>query len=383
MIYLDHAATSFPKPEEVYAFMDRFYRSHGVNPGRAGYDLSREAGDLVDDTRRRLTSLFRGSDWRRLCFGANATDAMNLVVSGMVGEGDHVVTTVLEHNSVLRPLEHARLSRRVEVDHVACAPSGTLDPDEVARRFRRNTRLVVVNHASNVIGTVQPVAEIGARCRRAGIPFVIDASQSAGLVDIDVERMNADVVVFTGHKSLMGPTGIGGLYVREGVEIAITRAGGTGVRSARRTHLEEYPYRLEYGTVNLLGVAGLNAGVRWVSERGVESLREHGMRLWTRLRGGIAAVRGVTLHAADGGGERIPVLAFNIAGFEADETGPLFDVDHGVLCRTGLHCAPLVHEFLGTAKSGAIRFSPGPFVTEADVDAAVAAVADVAAIRNP
>jgi len=383
MIYLDHSATSFPKPEEVYTFMDGFYRARGVNPGRSGYDLCREAGEMVDDTRKLLTRLFHGTDWNRLCFSYNATDALNLVIQGMLGRGDHVVTSVLEHNSVLRPIHHASLHEGVEVDHVPCDRDGFVDPDDVRRRFRKNTRLVIVNHASNVIGTVQPIGEIGAHCREAGIPFAIDASQTAGVIPIDVEAMNVDVVVFTGHKSLMGPTGIGGLYVREGVEVRLTRAGGTGVRSAVKTHLEEYPYRLEYGTINLLGVAGLNAGARWVRDRGIDRIHEQEMRLMTLLRDGVKEIKGVTTYCQDDLTRHIAVFLFNIAGFEADETGPLFDVDHDIACRTGLHCAPLVHEHLGTAGiHGAIRFSIGPFNTESDVRSAIAAVRDVASLRN-
>jgi cysteine desulfurase family protein len=383
MIYLDNSATSYPKPEPVYAFMDGFYRSHGVNPGRSGFDLCREAGEMVDETRRLLTGLFHGQDPNRLCFGSNATDALNLVFSGLLRAGDHVITTNLEHNSVLRPLHHLQLSKGVEVDHVPCDAAGFVDPAEFERRFKPNTRLVVVNHASNVIGTIQPIGEIGALCRAAGIPFAVDASQTAGMLPIDVEAQNVDILVFTGHKALMGPTGIGGLYVREGIELALSRAGGTGVRSAVKTHLAEYPYRLEYGTLNLLGVAGLHAGVTWVGSEGLEAIHEREMRLCTLLRDGVRDIEGVTTYCQDDLSRHIPVFLFNIRGFEAGATGPLFDVDHGVACRTGLHCAPLVHEHLGTTDvHGAIRFSLGPFNTVEHVEAAIAAVADIAAMRN-
>lgn len=381
MIYLDHSATSFPKPEAVYTSMDGFYRARGVNPGRSGYDLCREAGEMVDETRKLLTRLFNGTDWNRLCFGYNATDALNLVIQGMLSRGDHAVTTVLEHNSVLRPLHYLTLHEGVEVDHVPCGRDGFVDPDDVRRRFRKNTRLVIVNHASNVLGTIQPIAEIGALCKEAGIPFAIDASQTAGVVPIDVQAMNVDVVVFTGHKSLMGPTGIGGLYVREGVEVRQTRAGGTGVRSAQKTHLEEYPYRLEYGTTNLLGVVGLNAGVKWLLDQGIDRIHEQEMGLMTLLRDGVKDIKGVTTYCQDDLARHIAVFPFNIAGFESDETGPLFDVDHDIACRTGLHCAPLVHERLGTSH-GAIRFSLGPFNTESDVRAAIDAVMDIASLRR-
>ena len=383
MIYLDHSATSYPKPEEVYLFMDRFHRSHGVNPGRSGFDLGREAGELVDDTRKLLTELFHGTDPDRLCFGSNATDALNLVISGLLTAGDHVITTNLEHNSVLRPLYHRKLFHSVEVEYVSCDSEGFVDPDEFKRRFRDNTRLVVVTHASNVIGTIQPVREIGAHCREAGIPLVVDASQTAGVVPLDIEEQNIDVVVFTGHKSLMGPMGIGGLYVREGLEIGLSRAGGTGVRSAVKTHLGEYPYRLEYGTLNLPGVAGLHAGVKWVRSRGLGAIHEKEMQLCAMLRDGVAKIEGVTTYCQDDLTDHIAVLLFNIRGFEAGATGPLFDVDHDLACRTGLHCAPLIHDALGTSGiHGAIRFSIGPFNRVDEIQAAIAAVADIASMRN-
>ena len=383
MIYLDNSATSFPKPEVVYRFMDETYRSHGVSPGRSGFDLGLEAGRLLDGTRGLLTGLVGGKDPNRLCFGHNATDALNLLIAGCLSDGDHVITTNLEHNSVLRPLHSLQRRCGVEVDVVPCDGAGFVSPDDVKRRFRKDTRLVIVNHASNVIGTIQPVREIGAHCREAGIPFAIDASQSAGLVPIDVDEMNVDVVVFTGHKALMGPTGIGGLYVGEGVDIAMTRAGGTGVRSAARGHLPEYPYRLEYGTINVLGVAGLNAGVRWVTEQGIETIHAREMRLLTLLRDGVSDIKGVTTYCQADLSGHIGVFLFNIRGFEAGATSPLFDVDHDIACRTGLHCAPLIHDHLGTATmGGAIRFSAGPFTTEDDIHRAIAAVEDISSMRN-
>ena len=383
MIYLDNSATSFPKPELVYTFMDSFYRSHGVSPGRSGFDLGLEAGAMVDETRRLLTEMFNGTDPNRLCFTSNATDALNLVINGMLGARDHVLTTNLEHNSVLRPLHHLSQSDALDVEHVPCDSRGFVDPDEFKKRFKANTRLVIVTHASNVIGTVQPIKQIGAHCKEAGIPFAIDASQSAGVLPIDIEDQNVDIVVFTGHKALQGPTGIGGLYVRDGIQIAHTRAGGTGVRSAVKTHLEEYPYRLEYGTTNLLGVAGLNAGVKWVQQQGLDLLREREMRLTTQLRDGVRDIPGVTTYCQDDLTDHIAVFLFNIKGFEAGATSPLFDVDHDIACRTGLHCAPLIHDQLGTTTlHGAVRFSLGPFNTEQHIQAAIAAVQDVASMRN-
>jgi len=272
LIYLDNGATSFPKPPQVYEFMDRFYRSFGVNPGRSGYDLCLEAGSVVEETRKMLTRFFNGKNSDRLCFAYNSTDALNLIISGLLRSGDHAISTTIEHNSVLRPLYHLWKYAGLEVDYVPFDSRGFVDPGDFPKRFKPNTRLVVVNHASNVIGTVQPVKEIGRCCRERGIPFAVDASQSAGKIPIDIEAMNIDIVAFTGHKSLLGPTGIGGLYVREGVDIRHTRAGGTGVRSAQRTHLDEYPYRLEYGTPNTLGIAGLQAGLKWIEKQGLQSI---------------------------------------------------------------------------------------------------------------
>lgn len=381
LIYLDNGATSFPKPEEVYAFMNTFYRNFGVNPGRSGYDLCLEAGAVVDETRRLLTTFFNGTDSDRLCFSYNSTDALNLIIFGMLQPGDHAISTTIEHNSVLRPLYH--LSQNgVEVDYIPFDGAGFVDPDEIKKKFRSNTKLVIVNHASNVIGTVQPIREIGKYCREAGIPFAIDASQSAGKIPIDMEEQYLDVVAFTGHKSLLGPTGIGGLYVREGIEIRHTRAGGTGVRSADRAHLDEYPWRLEYGTGNTLGIAGLNAGVKWILAKGLSAIHKHEMHLAEMLRDGLAAIPGVTLYCQDDLKNHIAVLAFNIDGIEASEVGTLIDVNHNIACRTGLHCAPLAHDQLGTTEiHGSVRFGIGPFNTEEHIQAAIEAVSDTVAFK--
>lgn len=379
MIFLDNAATSFPKPESVYKFMDAFFRRSGVNPGRSGYDMCMEAGELLDNTRKLLCAFFNGTDPNRLCFGYNSTDALNLIVFGLLGKGDHAVTTTIEHNSVLRPLYHQEKYGGVEVDRVPFDNAGFVPPEDIARRFKKNTRLVVVNHGSNVIGTVQPVREIGRLCRERGILLAVDASQTAGKLPIDVRADNIDVLAFTGHKSLLGPTGIGGLYVGEGVSIRHTRAGGTGVRSAEHLHLEEYPYRLEYGTPNIMGVAGLSAGVKWIQDKGMEAIEAHEMGLTTELRDGLRAVEGVVLYCQDELKNHLSVLTFNILGMEAGDTGTILDVDHNIACRTGLHCAPLVHEQLGTDKiKGSVRFGIGPFNTRDDIRAAIAAVADVA-----
>jgi len=379
LIYLDNGATSFPKPEEVYTFMDHFYRNFGVNPGRSGYDMCMEVGEIVEETRKMLTEFFNGTDPNRLCFSYNSTDALNLIIFGLLEKGDHAITTILEHNSVIRPLYHLSEFNGVEVDHISFDPNGFLDPADFKKRFKPNTKLVIINHASNVIGTVQPIKEIGRLCREKGILFAVDASQSAGKIPVDMEEQNLDIVAFTGHKSLLGPTGIGGLYVREGVEIKHTRAGGTGVRSAVRTHLYEYPYRLEYGTANTVGIAGLNAGLKWIKEKGLDNLHAHEMHLTEMLRNGLKEIEGVTMYCQEDLTDHISVLPFNIEGMEALNTGTILDVDYNIACRTGLHCAPLVHEQLDTVKlHGAVRFGIGPFNTEAHIETAILGVREIA-----
>jgi cysteine desulfurase family protein len=362
--------------------MDYFQRNFGVNPGRSGYDLCMEAGAIIDNTRRALTAFFNGTDYNRLCFSYNSTDALNLIIFGMLRSGDHAISTTIEHNSVLRPLYH--LSREgVQVDYVPFDGAGFVSPDEIRRRFRPNTRLVIVNHASNVIGTIQPIREIGRCCREAGIPFAIDASQSAGKIPIDMEEQFLDIVAFTGHKSLLGPTGVGGLYVREGIEIRHTRAGGTGVRSIERPHLGEYPFRLEYGTPNAVGIAGLSAGLKWILSKGLATIHGQEMKLAGMLRDGLSAIPGVTLYCQQDLADHIAVMAFNVDGMDAGDVGMMLDVDYNIACRTGLHCAPLVHEQLGTAAiRGAVRFGIGPFNTEEHIQAAIGAVRDIASLKR-
>lgn len=383
LIYLDNSATSFPKPQVVYDFMKEFYQTHGVSPGRSGFDKALEAENIVHGTRKLLTSLFNGTDPNRLSFCYNATDALNRIIMGMLSRGDHVISTNLEHNSVLRPLNHLARDGGVEVTWIPFDSKGYVDPDDVQKAFRKNTRLVIVNHSSNIIGTVQPVGEIGRRCRAAGIYFAVDASQSAGAVPIDVQAMCIDLLAFTGHKCLMGPTGIGGAYVGEGVPIRCTIFGGTGVRSLNPYHLDEFPYRMEAGTLNTVGVAGLNAGVKWVLEQGMDKIHDHEIQLWDRLRRGCQEIDGVTTYCADDTEHQNPVLSLNVSGLEAGDVGTMLDVDHGIATRTGLQCAPQVHVQLGTDKiHGTVRFSFGPFNRVEEIDAALGALREIASLKK-
>ncbi|HRZ42773.1 MAG TPA: aminotransferase class V-fold PLP-dependent enzyme [Bacteroidales bacterium] len=383
MIYLDNSATSFPKPESVYSFMDQFYRTHGVSPGRSGFDAAIETEEFVGATRRLLMNLFNGDDPNRLTFSYNASDSLNNIIQGLAMPGDHVITTCLEHNSVLRPLHHLELEGRITTTYLPFDGRGYIDPDDVRKAIRPNTKMMVLNHCSNVIGTVQLVGEVGKICRDHGVFLVVDTTQSAGALPIDMKAMCIDVVTFTGHKCLMGPTGIGGSYVNANVPVRCTRFGGTGVRSAQKTHLDEFPYRLEVGTLNMLGVAGLHAGVKWVLEQGMENLHRQEMVLWQHMVEGMRAIEGVILYCADSPENHNPVLSLNVKGMDSGDVGTILDVDYGIACRTGLQCAPRVHEVIGTDKiHGTVRLSIGPFNTAEHIDAAIEAVRDIASMKR-
>jgi cysteine desulfurase/selenocysteine lyase len=381
LIYLDNAATVWPKPENVYDYMLKFYRETGVNPGRSGFDLAIEAGSLLDRLRKRLTKFFNGDQDcpERLCFGYNATDALNLIIFGLLAEGDHVITTNCEHNSVIRPVNHLVRDRGVQATYIPFNDQGFIEPDVIRKAIRPNTKLVIVNHGSNVLGTVQPIAEIGKICREHNVLFAIDSAQTAGVIPIDMQAMNIDVLAFTGHKGLMGSTGIGGLCVRKHVDIRQTRAGGTGVRSAYPYHLEEYPWHMEFGTPNMVGVAALWAGQDWLDKNGVEKTHAREMELAQKLVDGLRPIEGVKLYCCDGLKNHLSTVSMNIEGLEAGDVGTMLDVDHNVATRTGLHCAPLVHEQLGLVPiHGAVRFSVGAFNTEAHIDTAIEGVRQIA-----
>ncbi|MDR1182774.1 MAG: aminotransferase class V-fold PLP-dependent enzyme [Bacteroidales bacterium] len=384
MIYLDNSATTFPKPDIMYDFMSDFYRKHGVNPGRSGFDAAIETEEIVFNTRRILTDLFNGGrDSNRLTFSYNATDSLNIILQGLSEKGDHVLATTLEHNSVLRPLYCMQQQGIIDVTYIPFDNAGYIDPDDIRKAIQPNTKFLICTHSSNVIGTVQPLSEIGKICKEAGIIFVVDGSQGAGAVQVDMQASNIDVYIFTGHKCLMGPTGIGGSYVREGIVIRQTRYGGTGVRSAYPAHLETYPYRLEAGTINLVGIAGLNAGVKWVLEKGIDNLHHQEILLWNKLRLALQEIDRVILYCATGIENQNPVLSFNIQGFEAADVGAMLDVDYNIACRTGLQCAPKVHQQLNTADiHGTVRLSLGPFNTEADIDTTIDAIKDIASITR-
>jgi cysteine desulfurase / selenocysteine lyase len=378
MVYLDNAATTFPKPASVLTRMVDIYRDIGVSPGRGGYDLATEAEDFVARTRDKLACFFDAPDPDRVAFTSNATDALNLAIQGMVSPGDHVVSTRLEHNSVLRPLYHQKLKGIIDYDLVDFGPDGLIDPDDIARAIKDNTTLVVVSHASNVIGTIQPVEEIARRCAERGVLLVIDAAQSAGVIPIRMQEWGLAGIAFTGHKSLLGPSGIGGLVLNRDVAIEPIRYGGTGVDSRSPVHTETFPHRLECGTLNLMGIIGLSLAIDYLEKEGIDRIHAREMGLLTRLRDGLRGLDNVSLYCADDLSRHTAVLLANAKGFHPDEAGAILDGDFEIAVRVGLHCAPLAHEGIGTYPQGGVRFSVGPFNTEADIDQAIEAMKHVA-----
>lgn len=390
LIYLDNAATTFPKPDGVHEAVRDFYSRYGVNPGRSGCDLGVNAEQMIHGTRQRLSVLFNRSlidaggekDPNRLVFTMNATMSLNLIIHGTTGPGDHIVTTTVEHNSVLRPVNH-RVRDGAEADFVSPDGEGRVDPEDIRRAIRKNTKLVVVNHGSNVTGVVQDLKAIGEVCREEGVPLAVDCAQTAGVLPIDMAECGISFVAFTGHKGLLAPTGTGGICVADDAEIRSTLFGGTGVRSAHPYHLDEFPYRLEAGTQNLAGIAGLAAGLDWIEERGVESIHAHEMELLATLQEGLESIPGVHLHGTRDLGGRVAVLSVTVDHYDPSDVGTILDVEYGIQTRTGLQCAPLIHEHMGTAPRGTVRFSVGPFNTEEHIRAAIAAMKEVAADRTP
>lgn len=383
LAYLDNAATTFPKPVEVLREMTETYARLGVSPGRASHDLAVQAGDLVDQARSQIAAFFGAPDPDRVIFGANATDALNTAIQGLVRPGDHVVATRLDHNSVLRPLHHLAQRGVIEYDLAPFDGRGFVDPDAIEALLRPNTRAVILCHASNVLGTIQPIGAIGRLCAKRGIPLIVDAAQSAGQIPIDMTALGISALAFTGHKSLYGPSGIGGLVLAPGFELETSRWGGTGMDSSSLVHTQTYPLRLEAGTLNLLGVIGLSLGVDFVEAQGLEASHAREMALLARLRDGLAANPGITLYCAADLTDHLPVLTANVTGVHPQDVGAILDGDFGVAVRVGIHCAPMVHRDLGTIDRGAVRFSLGLFNTADDIDRAIEGMNAIADAHLP
>jgi len=418
-VYFDNAATTWPKPEPVYAFMDAFFRSHGVNPGRGGHALAVEAEEMVIETRAMLARFFgfAGSP-SRVVFAQNGTDALNQAIGGLTSPGDHLVTTRLEHNAVLRTVNHLERDGDVAVSRVAPDAAGYVTAADIEAAIRPDTRAIVLNHASNVIGTVQPLAEVAAVARAASLPLIVDAAQTAGVLPIDMDALGIAVLTFPGHKGLFGPLGIGGLIVADGVTLRPARFGGTGVDSISSYQPDAYPHRLEAGTISVPGIAGLHAAQHWFRALG-ESLAEggkgeqgdrpdvggvadgggvradvgesraastdldaharhcrravahvHAVELGhlARIEAALRRYEGVRLLGAAREEARVATLSFTVNGLSTERVADELDADHGVCARAGLQCAPLVHVDAGTAESGGtVRLSPGYFTDEEDM----------------
>ena len=374
MLYLDNAATSFPKPEVVYRELQDYLRREGANPGRGGHQWAVRVEKTLDDTRSLLARFFGMDDYRRVIFTLNGTDSLNMAIKGVVRPGDHVVTSLLEHNSVSRPLKQLESDGIISLTQLPFSQEGFIDPDDFRRALTSRTRLVVLLHASNVLGTMQPVAEVGGICRRHEALFLVDAAQTAGILPIDMQDMQIDLLAFPGHKAMFGPPGTGVLLVGQRVQPVPWREGGTGFDSEDPVQPRQLPYLLEGGTPNTLGVAALRAGLGFVTGEGLDRIRGHEQRLLTRLIESLRDNPKIRLYGSLDLSRRVGSLALNREGYTASEVGMILDNAFEIAVRPGLHCAPYLHRELGTAPEGAIRISPGYFNTEEDIERCLSAL---------
>lgn len=379
MIYLDHAATSWPKPPEVIRAMTDYLERSGGNPGRSGHSLSIEAGRIVGDAREAIAELFNAMDPLRVIFAPNATYAINIALQGLLRQGDHVVTSSMEHNSVMRPLRDLE-SRGMLLSIVACNPDGTLHVKRIADAITPATKMVAVTHASNVIGTILPIREIADAAHKVGALLLLDAAQTAGVLPIDMIAMGIDLLAFTGHKGLQGPPGTGGLVIGERVQtgtMAPLVRGGTGSRSEYEFQPEDCPDKYESGTANGSGIAGLGAGVRLILKHGVNEIRTREIERATMMMEGLRSIPGITVYGTDNPSDRTAIVSFTVRGRRVSEIGLRLDEEYGIMSRVGLHCAPAAHRTMGTFPEGTVRFAPGMATTAREISAAIDAVAEL------
>ncbi|MEN6621403.1 MAG: aminotransferase class V-fold PLP-dependent enzyme [Smithella sp.] len=379
MIYFDNAATTWPKPEEVYQAVDQCMRRKGANPGRSGHHMALMAQQLVFETRELIAQLFNITDPCRVVFTSNTTEALNLGIKGLLQRGDHVITSSFEHNSISRPLERLR-GQGIAVTKVAAPLDHGIVPSQVEAAIQADTRLIVLGHASNVTGCINPIREIGRIARAGGIVFMVDAAQTAGTIPIDVQAMGIDLLAFAGHKGMLGPQGTGGLYIKEGLRLLPLIEGGTGGNSELFTQPEICPDRYESGTVNTPGISGLGAGVRFILKEGIEQIRAKERSLTEQLLQGLEKIPGVILYGPLHGLERAPVVSFNIEDKEPADVSFMLDKMFDIASRSGLHCAPDAHRTLGTFSQGTVRLSLGYFNTAAEVKQCLEAVSIIAKV---
>jgi cysteine desulfurase family protein len=368
MPYLDNAATSWPKPDSVYETVDRFMREDAANPGRSGHRMAASSAEAIEETRVLLARLFNSPDHNRVIFTQNCTDSLNLALKGFLKPGDHVLADAMSHNSLVRPLNKLQ-EHGVSVTYVPPdATTGALCVDDLERALTPSTRLLAITHASNVHGVIQPLQACGEFARNNGLTFLVDAAQTAGIYPIDVEEAHIGLLAFPGHKSLFGPMGTGGLYIAPGLKLDSSREGGTGFASEDEVQPDDLPYRYESGTLNAPGIAGLGAGVKYLMERGLDSVGQYEDRLIDRLKDGLAQIPGLTLYAASDGTKQASVISLTLEGWEPGELGVTLDQAFDIQVRSGLHCAPSTHKVLETFPKGTVRISVGAFNTEQDID---------------
>ena len=377
MIYLDNAATTLQKPPEVGQAMLAALQTAG-NPGRGAHEPTLHAARLVYGAREALAELFHAESPACIAFTANATQALNTALCGLLAPGDHVLTTVCEHNSVLRPLYRLR-GQGVQVDFVGVDAQGRLRYEQFAQRLRPNTKAIVVTHASNVTGCVTDLVRVSALAKAHGLLMIVDAAQTAGARPIDVQELGLDVLCFTGHKALLGPQGTGGLCIRPGVELRPLLRGGTGIHSYDRDQPKEYPARLEAGTLNSHGIAGLDAALDYLLQEGVAAIGARERALMQRFYDAVRSIPGVTVYGDFSQPERAAIVSLNIRDYDSSEVADVLFTNYGIATRPGAHCAPRMHQALGTTKQGAVRFSFSCFNTEQEIDAAAKAVRELAA----
>ncbi len=379
-IYLDNAATSFPKPESVYRAMDEFARTKMANPGRSGHTMALASEALLDDGRHRLNQMFRGKSPDRFIFTLNCTDSLNMAFKGTLQPGDHVITSDIEHNSINRPLRALELAGVITLTRVNADSGGTIDPEDIRKALTSQTKMVAITHASNVLGTVQPVADVGRICRENNVLFLVDAAQTAGVLPVDVQAMKIDLLAFPGHKGLFGPTGTGVLYVEPNVKIKAWREGGTGGDSTTETQPQVWPYFLEGGTPNTLGISGMIAGIKWIEEYGMKKIYDHEIELTQYLWSKLESIPGIHILGHRDFTRRVGTLSFFSENVPAPDLGVSLDASVQIATRPGLHCAPFAHRASHTFPVGTIRVSPGPFNTKEQIDLLVEAVEGITSI---
>jgi cysteine desulfurase / selenocysteine lyase len=368
MIYLDNAATTFPKPECVYSAVDNFNRNIGANPGRSGYSLAREASKIVNETRCLLAKLFNINNPNQIIFTTNATEAINLGLKGLLQVGDHVVTTVAEHNSVLRPLRSLEDNKGVKVTRVRCDKNGYVDPEDIRVTLQPNTKLVCISHASNVTGAIQDIRAISKIVHENDTLLMIDSAQTAGNVVINVQEIDIDMLAFTGHKGLYGPQGTGGLYIKQGLNIKPLLEGGTGSESSSDRQPRNMPDYYEGGTHNTPGIAGLGAGVRFILDIGVDIINQHEKELTEILISKLLSIRDLKLIGPPTIENRVAVVSFNISDWPPLNLTHILANGFDIATRSGVHCSPLIHDFIDTAGFGTVRVSIGYFNLKNDID---------------